>query len=138
MSKRGQEQESRLSFFIHEFPIFRLYFRSLRSFWCFSYMLVSYKEEKQRNTEESIPWCKDKDQRGTWIRGNMQNGFSIICYGDKWRETCDSQHGRLQNCCVQRWYSSSDNWKIPTISQKTLVTQTLFRYQIVTYLFVHY
>jgi len=84
-------------------------------------MLVSYEEKRQRNTEESLPRCENKDQRGTEARGgDMQNRFNISD-GDKWRKACDSQHGRLQNCFVQKWCRLSDNWQIQSFSQEKLV-----------------
>lgn len=64
-----------------------------------SIMLVPFEEKNQRNTQESLPRCKNKGQRSTEIRGEMHNRFNI-CDGDKWRKTCDGQHGRLQNCFV--------------------------------------
>lgn len=116
-----------MSCFINN-SLFFPYSWSLLFFYCFFIcMSDSYKEKKQGSSEESLPWCKSNDPRATQIRGDMQNGFSI-CYVDRWRKTCGSQHGRLQNCCLQRWHSSSDKWHIPTINENTLVSQTLCRY----------
>lgn len=103
-------------------------------------MLVSYEEKNQRNTEESLPRCKNKDQRGTQARGagDMQIRLNISD-GDQWRKASDSQHGRLQNCFVQKWCSLSDNWQIQSIiSQETLVSQTLFRYKSLSSFFHYY
>lgn len=116
-----------MSCFINN-SLFSPYSWSLLFFYCFFIcMSDSYKEKKQGSSKESLPWCKSNDPRGTQIRGDMQNGFSI-CYVDQRRKTCGSQHGRLQNCCLQRWHSSSDKWHIPTINENTLVSQTLCRY----------
>lgn len=84
-------------------------------------MIVSYEEKRERNTEESLPRCKNKDQRGTEARGgDMQSRFNISD-GDKWRKVSDSQHGRLQNCFVQKWCCLSDNWQTQSFSQEKLV-----------------